>query len=99
MSAVTWGQYERRTEREWIGVKVRTLGTLANATVTIPRGTVLTVRGKFNGFELLGDKCNCCGVQIRITRVSYRDVEVVARLPAAAVHQELPPATDRSTQP
>lgn len=73
---ITQSDYNRRTDKQWRGVKVRALRPLDNGWITIPAGTICTIDGKFGGFSLRTDRCNCCGVTIRISRVPHDAVEI-----------------------
>lgn len=74
---MTLAEYRRRTVAQWRGVKLRTKRELSNGNMVIPRGTVVEVDGKCGGFSLRTERCPCCGVRIRISRVPPNDVEVV----------------------
>lgn len=69
--------YNRWTHAQWRGRRVRSLRELRNASAIIPAGTVFTVKGKFGGLELLADACNCCRIQMRISRVPIEDLEML----------------------
>lgn len=69
--------YNRWTQTQWTGKRVRSLRELRNASAIIPAGTVFTVVGKFSGLELLADACNCCRIQMRISRVGVEYLEMV----------------------
>ena len=71
--------YDRMTNKELVGRKVRTLDDLGTRLVFIPAGTTLTITHKYNGFELEGQPCPTCKVQVRITRVRPVQVELLPR--------------------
>lgn len=77
MARVTAAEYKRRTEKDWYGTKVRLMDEIRNGRTVIPTGTVLKVMGKFDGFTLEGNTCECCGVSVLISRVNPDHVEVV----------------------
>lgn len=68
-------EYERRTDADWRGTRVRTRRPLSTQHLAIPAGTVLTITRKFSGFNLQTDPCAHCGVAVRITKVPYTDVD------------------------
>jgi len=63
---------------DWTGMAVRTRRAMRNGLVEIPAGTLATVEhaGR-TGIHLTSAPCKCCGVRIRMTRVSHEDVEAV----------------------
>ena len=69
-------EYEKRTEAQWKGVKVRTLCDMHNGIINIPKGTVCQIYGKSGGFSLETEPCKRCGVSIFIKKVAPRYVEV-----------------------
>lgn len=69
--------YQNKTEKFFMGKKVRTLIQMANGLMIIPEGAICTITRKFGGFNLKSEPCEKCGVRIRITRVHRRDVELV----------------------
>lgn len=69
--------YKNKTEKFFVGKKVRTLIRMQNGLMVIPEGTFCTITRKFGGFNLKSEPCETCGVQIRISRVHRRDVELV----------------------
>jgi len=69
--------YETTTEKSFMGRKVRTLVKMQNSLLVIPEGSTCKITRKFGGFNLIADPCEHCGVQIRITRVPHRDVELI----------------------
>lgn len=77
--------YEKITDREFRGRKVKTLVELSNGWCRIPPGTVCTVTKKYDGFDLLGDPCITCGVKVAISHVPPRDVDFVDQ--PALIHQ------------
>lgn len=74
---MTRKEYESRTEKQFLGKKVRSTRPLSNGHAKLPSGTVFTIERKFKGFSLRSEPCASCGVQIRITRVPERDVELI----------------------
>jgi hypothetical protein len=74
---MTTEEYRAMTEKQFLTREVRTLTKMQNGIMVIPKGSVCSITRKYQGFNLTGPPCNCCGVQIRITRVSWRDVELI----------------------
>jgi len=70
-------EYERLTERQVKGRRVRILRALTNGWMTIPAGTECCITRKFQGYSLTSDKCSHCGVQIHISRVKWYDVDLL----------------------
>lgn len=52
---------------------------LRNAMCRVPVGRRMRVLGKYKGFKLLGEPCECCGVQAEFERVSRFDVSMPER--------------------
>lgn len=69
--------YQNKTEKFFLGKKVRTLIQMQNGLMIIPKGAICTITRKFGGFNLESEPCEKCGVRIKITRVRRRDVELV----------------------
>lgn len=70
--------YQNKTEKYFVGKKVRTLIQMQNGLMIIPEGAICTISRKFGGFNLKSEPCESCGVRIRISRVHRRDVELVS---------------------
>lgn len=60
----------------WKGLTVRTLRRMRNGVTDIPAGTLATVTYARAGLTLETEPCKCCGVSIRISKVSSSDVSV-----------------------
>ena len=69
--------YNKKTEKFFIGKKVRTLVQMQNGLIVIPKGKICKITRKFGGFNLTTEPCEHCGVGIRISRVHRRDVELI----------------------
>lgn len=76
-----WKLYDRLTEDELVGRKVKTLEPMANGKMEIPAGTVCTITRKWGGFNLKAEPCESCGVSVYITRVSPEQVEFLPEKP------------------
>ena len=73
---MTKGEYDKLRAYEMRGRRVRTLTELRNGHGVIPKGATATITDKHRGLALVMDACESCGVQMRISRVSYSDVEL-----------------------
>lgn len=77
---ITQKEYEKQTEKYWLGKKVITQRELKNGNVVIPAGTVLAIRRKYKGFTLDGVKeCPYCkiGRLLYIAKVPPMDVSLL----------------------
>ena len=70
-------KYQRKTEKWWKKQKVRTLITLENGWAEIPPRTVCSVTRKYKGLSLISEPCPNCGVKVKISRVPYRDLQLI----------------------
>ncbi len=70
-------EYERMTEKQLKGRRVRALVPLKNRIESLPAGTLFTITGKFGGLALKSDPCEKCGMQMWITRVGPGEVELI----------------------
>lgn len=78
--------YDRRRpkrKQDYGGQRVVSLGELPNRLGTVPAGTVLTVEGwqrgggdSPSGLVLKTERCSCCGLSFRISRVPEADVRL-----------------------
>lgn len=75
MAAITDAQYKRISDKEWKGVRVRSILPLRNSMCSVPVGTLFTIEGKFSGFSILADPCSCCGVAPSFSKVSPSKLE------------------------
>lgn len=66
-----------KLKRDHIGLTVKTLTILRNGFCEIPAGTICTVTYSRGGLHLLSDPCKLCGIRISITKVSYKNVELI----------------------
>lgn len=74
---VTEKEYKKNPESYWRGKKVKTLCKLNNGYYEIPKGTILEIERKYQGFSLRGiEVCSHCeiGRKVHISRVNYFDV-------------------------
>lgn len=69
--------YNRMTNAQLAGRRVRTLVEMRNGRFVIPPGSTAVIERKFKGFELLFDPCPHCRIQSSISRVSPRHVELL----------------------
>ncbi|MBP6056815.1 MAG: hypothetical protein KA524_00050 [Nitrosomonas sp.] len=62
---------------DWVGRKVITIREAENGFFIIPKGTKGVITSQSNtGLVFVGDKCCCCGVQTRISRLPYHAVQL-----------------------
>lgn len=66
--------------RDWYGKRVRTTRSLTNGVVTMPAGSLATVKNtpSGTGLHLKFDGCPSCGCAAHMSRVRADDVEVIA---------------------
>jgi len=67
--------YERTTEKEFIGQKVKSLVPFSNGHYRFPAGMTWTIEGKQGGFALFSDPCPHCGIKAYINKVPPGDVD------------------------
>jgi len=70
-----------RLVRELEGKTVRLLRSVSTGMATYPEGAVAKVHyaNGWGRITLLGETCACCGVALRIARMSWRDIEVIGQ--------------------
>lgn len=70
----------RKLVRDWVGLRVRSRRAFANASGTMPAGTVFTVTmtSPGRGMSLRADRCQCCGLEWAVSHIPPDDVEVVS---------------------
>jgi hypothetical protein len=73
--------YETHTEKFFKGKQVKSLFSLRNGYIELPAGTVYTITRKYQGFNLISTGCIHCGGKQNISRVSYRDIELLPKQP------------------
>ena len=71
--------YNKTTEKEFIGRKVKSIRALKNGLYRFPAGMVFTIQRKQGGFELLSDPCPHCGIQASVSKVEPQAVEFVGQ--------------------
>jgi hypothetical protein len=74
---MTWTEYQRKTNRELAGRKVRALRVLTTGVVNIPAGQILTIKEKRGGLTLQSSRCKCCGVSLYLRKVEPQAVELI----------------------
>lgn len=67
--------YERTTQAQFIGRKVKSLCPMSNGLYRLPAGMTFTIKKKHGGFDLLSDPCPHCGIQAVIAKVEPTAVE------------------------
>jgi hypothetical protein len=79
---MTPAEYAKLRDATVTGRQARLTRPVANGGgYTLQKGTVVTIKRKFGGFEIEGVLCKHCGVQVRVTRVNYGSLDL---LPEAA---------------
>lgn len=69
--------YNKTTEKEFIGRKVKSLRPMKNGLYRFPAGMTFTIQRKQGGFELLSDPCPHCGIRATVNKVQPHDVVFV----------------------
>lgn len=67
-----------KLNRDWEGLSVRLLRPARNGYALLPAGTTGEIEGYSRcGIVFVSEKCECCGVQIRISRMRRGDFEIL----------------------
>lgn len=67
-----------KLNRDWIGLRVRFIRENANGYGRVRPGLEATVTNYNNkGIEIEGDKCECCGVSMFMSRLERSDFEII----------------------
>lgn len=69
--------YNKNPEEFFIGKRVITLRDIVNRTGVLAKGSLAIIERKRGGFNLIVDKCSCCGIQWRVTKVGPDAVELL----------------------
>ncbi len=70
--------YHKYNGEQFNGVRAITLVDMENGWGKIPKGTNVTLGRKTNqAFSIKSDPCLCCGVEMKMSNVSYRDVDLI----------------------
>ena len=83
---ITWRQYRRITEKNWMGRKVKLLREIRIREQIFPAGMIFTIRRKYKGFNLYAEStCPHCGVGKRywIHHVNPTDLQLIEEEPDA----------------
>lgn len=67
-----------RAHYQWVGATVVTTQALSNPFAVLPVGSRGVVEGAKRGLSVVFDACPCCGIQIRMTRISPEMLDIVA---------------------
>ena len=67
---MTWAEYRRMTERQFVGRRVQLLQGIQSQAISLPPGTQGTIRHKWKGFEVRFDPCSHCGAKAIMTQIS-----------------------------
>ena len=71
--------YNRMTLNELKGRKVRVVSAFGNNLVSATLGTILTIKGKRDGYDLEGEICPTCKIAPKFSRVQPVYVELLPR--------------------
>lgn len=71
--------YNKTTEREFIGRKVKSIRSMSNGLYRFPAGMTFTIKRKQGGFELLSDPCPHCGIRATVSKVKPQAVEFMGQ--------------------
>ncbi|EMM2166461.1 TPA: hypothetical protein MNP25_003591 [Klebsiella pneumoniae] len=63
---------------KWHGAKLKLARPASNMLASLPTGTAGHVKKIGRGLEFTSDACECCGVQVRITRMGVKDFDLIA---------------------
>ena len=70
-------EYRRMTLRQLKNRKAYTTRTLESGRFRVARGTLVTITGKFKGLQIETERCDCCGVQVSMTKVEPHDLDLI----------------------
>ncbi|EHW1978079.1 TPA_asm: hypothetical protein GBZ53_06710 [Salmonella enterica subsp. enterica] len=65
---------------DWNGATVKLIHETRNSLATLPAGTTGKIRVGYksrNGLTFISNPCECCGVQLHITRMRPEDFELL----------------------
>lgn len=62
---------------KWHGAKVKLARPASNSLASLPSGTLGYVKKAGRGLEFTSAACECCGVQVRITRMGVNDFDLI----------------------
>lgn len=68
-----------KLRRDWIGAKVKLLRKFVLHSKIVPEGTICFVEFAHCGADLTTDPCPSCGVQVRIHKASWVDLEYLGK--------------------
>lgn len=63
--------------KDWVGLRVKSIKTIANGSYQMPAGTIFSVENTYRGLTLRREPCSHCRVELYVTKVSVNDVEIV----------------------
>jgi len=70
-------EYEKLTEYQLIGCRVRANDEIGNGWGKVPAGTVFVITGKGGGLQMTSEKCPTCGIQLHVSRVRPEKVTLM----------------------
>jgi len=77
MAAITLAEYNRISQKGWIGVRLRSLRPIVTRIAELPAGTLWTVEQKFGGFAVVSDPCPHCGIKVNVVKAQPQAFERV----------------------
>jgi len=69
--------YLNTTEKKFLGRIVRSKIPMKNSIGILPAGSLFKITRKYGGFSLESEPCPHCGMILRITGVSYQDIDLI----------------------
>ena len=69
-----------KRKMDWVGLVCETTTTLQNGMAVMPRGTTVLVESWGPGARIVSRPCSDCGVSVRVSRVSDRDLHPIRRV-------------------
>ena len=92
---MTEQEYRKLRLKDVEGRTVRTLFPMSAGRYTIPAGTVATITGKRDGWQIKTAACSECGIQVEMRNVAPRNVELM--LSETPIGRESPPSRQRGS--
>lgn len=73
-----------KLKRDYKGKTIRTTEIIGNGYAKFPIGSIAIIEVQSpKGSSLLFNKCECCGIQLRISRVGMNDFEFIEEIGAS----------------
>lgn len=74
---ITRMEYQKFTEEEWKGTRVKVVSPLVCGSLELTVGATAIIERKFLGFALRSDPCECCKVKVRISKCPLFALQVI----------------------